>query len=99
MTVQVGGGADEDRLGVPQSAPVNQFSISLACELLPHDPLALAKCCECLALLVRDLAHITPSNLRGCIQCIRVFVEASLHGGEGSPFISRSDARGPLMSL
>lgn len=79
--ILVGGGADEDRLGVPQSAPVNQFSISLACELLPHDPLALAKCCECLALLVRDLAHITPSNLRGCIQCIRVFVEASLHGG------------------
>ncbi|CAN7991432.1 unnamed protein product, partial [Ixodes pacificus] len=79
--ILVGGGADEDRLGVPRSAPVNQFSISLACELLPHDPLALAKCCECLALLVRDLAHITPSNLRGCIQCIRVFVEASLHGG------------------
>ncbi|CAN7993472.1 unnamed protein product, partial [Ixodes hexagonus] len=81
--ILVGGGTDEDRLGVPRSgaAPVNQFSISLACELLPHDPLALAKCCECLALLVRDLAHITPSNLRGCIQCIRVFVEASLHGG------------------
>ncbi|XP_037525238.1 Golgi-specific brefeldin A-resistance guanine nucleotide exchange factor 1 isoform X1 [Rhipicephalus sanguineus] len=74
-----GGGAEEERSH--SAAPVNQFSISLACELLPHDPFALAKCCECLAFLVRDLAHITPNNLHGCIQCIRVFVEASLHGG------------------
>lgn len=74
-----GGGAEEERSR--SAAPVNQFSISLACELLPHDPFALAKCCECLAFLVRDLAHITPNNLHGCIQCIRVFVEASLHGG------------------
>ncbi|KAL1421274.1 hypothetical protein MTO96_023245 [Rhipicephalus appendiculatus] len=73
------GGAEEERSH--SAAPVNQFSISLACELLPHDPFALAKCCECLAFLVRDLAHITPNNLHGCIQCIRVFVEASLHGG------------------
>lgn len=74
-----GGGAEEERSH--SAAPVNQFSISLACDLLPHDPFSLAKCCECLAFLVRDLAHITPSNLHGCIQCIRVFVEASLHGG------------------
>ncbi|XP_077538391.1 sec7 domain-containing protein garz [Haemaphysalis longicornis] len=79
-----GGGAgaeEEQQRGRSAAPPVNQFSISLACELLPHDPFALAKCCECLAFLVRDLAHITPSNLHGCIQCIRVFVEASLHGG------------------
>lgn len=77
--ILVSGGGAEERSH--SAAPVNQFSISLACELLPHDPFALAKCCECLAFLVRDLAHITPNNLHGCIQCIRVFVEASLHGG------------------
>uniref|UniRef100_A0A2R5LB52 Putative pattern-formation protein/guanine nucleotide exchange factor n=1 Tax=Ornithodoros turicata TaxID=34597 RepID=A0A2R5LB52_9ACAR len=67
-----------------RGSPTNQYSIMLACDLMPHDPFALAKCCECLAFLVRDMAHITQSNVAGCIRCIRVFVEASLHGGQNA---------------
>lgn len=45
----------------------------------PHDPYGLVKCCESLAFLVRDVAHITPYNFDNCVHCIRTFVEASLH--------------------
>lgn len=51
------------------------------CELCfagPHDPVSLIKCCESLAFLVRDVAHITPYNFDICVHCIRTFVEASL---------------------
>ncbi|KAG8226682.1 hypothetical protein J437_LFUL005496, partial [Ladona fulva] len=58
----------------------NQFSIVHDRELLGHDPYALVKCCECLAFLVRDLAHITPYNFENCVHCLRTFVEASLNG-------------------
>jgi brefeldin A-resistance guanine nucleotide exchange factor 1 len=59
--------------------PVNQFSIVHERELLPHDPYALVKCCESLAFLIRDVAHITPYNFENCVHCIRTFVEASLN--------------------
>ncbi|XP_066992463.2 Golgi-specific brefeldin A-resistance guanine nucleotide exchange factor 1 [Anabrus simplex] len=59
--------------------PVNQFSIVHERELLVHDPYSLVKCCESLAFLVRDVAHITPYNFENCIHCIRTFVEASLN--------------------
>ncbi|KAJ9591987.1 hypothetical protein L9F63_001499, partial [Diploptera punctata] len=62
--------------------PVNQFSIVHERELLPHDPFALVKCCESLAFLVRDVAHITPYNFENCVHCIRTFVEASLNGND-----------------
>ena len=61
--------------------PINQFSIVHERELGPHDPYALVKCCESLAFLVRDLAHITPYNFENCVHCIRTCVEASLHTG------------------
>ncbi|GLH14697.1 Golgi-specific brefeldin A-resistance guanine nucleotide exchange factor 1 [Gryllus bimaculatus] len=60
--------------------PINQFSIVLERELVAHDPFGLVKCCESLAFLVRDVAHITPYNFENCIHCIRTFVEASLNG-------------------
>ena len=60
--------------------PVNQFSIVHERELLPHDPYGLVKCCESLAFLIRDVAHITPYNFENCVRCIRTFVEASLNG-------------------
>lgn len=53
----------------------------LGVDLQHHDPFALVKCCETLAFLVRDVAHITPFNYRVGVQCIRIFVEASLNGG------------------
>ncbi|XP_023706010.1 Golgi-specific brefeldin A-resistance guanine nucleotide exchange factor 1 isoform X5 [Cryptotermes secundus] len=62
--------------------PVNQFSIVHERELLPHDPYGLVKCCESLAFLIRDVAHITPYNFENCVQCIRTFVEASLNGND-----------------
>lgn len=46
-----------------------------------HDPRAFIKCCETLAFLVRDAAHVTPENFESCVQCLRTFVEASLNGG------------------
>ncbi|XP_047109298.1 Golgi-specific brefeldin A-resistance guanine nucleotide exchange factor 1 isoform X1 [Schistocerca piceifrons] len=60
----------------------NQFSIVHERELLAHDPYAHVKCCESLAFLVRDVAHITPYNFEHCVHCIRTFVEASLNGSE-----------------
>lgn len=60
--------------------PINQFSIVLERELLAHDTYGLVKCCESLAFLIRDVAHITPYNFENCIHCIRTFVEASLNG-------------------
>lgn len=62
--------------------PVNQFSIVHERELLPHDPYGLVKCCESLAFLIRDVAHITPYNFENCVHCIRTFVEASLNGSK-----------------
>ncbi|XP_035213232.1 Golgi-specific brefeldin A-resistance guanine nucleotide exchange factor 1-like isoform X2 [Stegodyphus dumicola] len=64
-----------------QPLPVNQYNIVLHRELLQHDPIAFLKCCESLAFLVRDAAHITTENFESCVHCIRTFVEASTHGG------------------
>lgn len=64
--------------------PLHPRSLShfdLGVDLQPHDPFALVKCCETLAFIVRDVAHITPFNYRVGVQCIRIFVEASLNGG------------------
>lgn len=61
--------------------PVNQFNIILELQLQAHDPYSFVKCCESLAFLVRDVAHITPHNFESCVHCIRTFVEASLDGG------------------
>ncbi|KAK6628289.1 hypothetical protein RUM43_002101 [Polyplax serrata] len=60
----------------------SQNNVAFENELLFHDPFALVKCCESLAFLVRDVAHITPFNFEYCIHCIRTFVEASLNGTE-----------------
>ena len=58
----------------------SQSNVDFDQELLFHDPFALVKCCESLAFLVRDVAHITPFNFEYCVHCIRTFVEASLNG-------------------
>uniref|UniRef100_A0A8D8XWE5 Golgi-specific brefeldin A-resistance guanine nucleotide exchange factor 1 n=2 Tax=Cacopsylla melanoneura TaxID=428564 RepID=A0A8D8XWE5_9HEMI len=60
----------------------NEFFLSVEKELFAHDPFALVKCCESLAFLVRDAAHITPYNFENCVRCIRTFVEAILETGE-----------------
>lgn len=55
---------------------VNQYKIDLDEGLDQHDKKAFLKCCEILAFLVRDAAHITPDNFESCIHCLRTFVEA-----------------------
>ncbi len=45
-----------------------------------HDALAFLKCCESLAFLIRDVAHITPHNFSRCVESLRIFVEASYLG-------------------
>ncbi|GFS40758.1 golgi-specific brefeldin A-resistance guanine nucleotide exchange factor 1 [Nephila pilipes] len=64
-----------------QPMPVNQYNIVLHRELLSHDSYAFLKCCESLAFLVRDAAHITTENFESCVHCIRTFVEASTNRG------------------
>lgn len=65
-----------------RTLPPSQYSLALEQNLGPHDPSGLIKCCESLAFLVRDVAHITPYNFDDCVHCIRTFVEASLHGSK-----------------
>lgn len=43
-----------------------------------HDALSFVKCCECLAFLVRNIAHITPYNFTKCVSVIKNFARASL---------------------
>nr|CAD7196617.1 unnamed protein product [Timema douglasi] len=77
--ILVGKEGDIQPLQVQGPRTVNQYTIvPLERELLPHDPFALLKCCESLAFLVRDVAHITPYNFENCVHCIRTFVEATL---------------------
>uniref|UniRef100_A0A1B6FF78 SEC7 domain-containing protein n=3 Tax=Cuerna arida TaxID=1464854 RepID=A0A1B6FF78_9HEMI len=73
--IMVGREGDIQPLNRPLS---NVFSPSSERDLASHDPFSLVKCCESLAFLVRDVAHITPYNFENCVHCIRTFVEASL---------------------
>ena len=68
--------------GPAAAAPVNQYNIALTEELKYHDSRALLKCCETLAFLVRDAAHVTPHNFASCVHCLRTFIEASINGGK-----------------
>ncbi|PAA90976.1 hypothetical protein BOX15_Mlig021028g3, partial [Macrostomum lignano] len=61
--------------------PVNQYSIALQEDLRHHDTKALVRACETLSFVIRDSAHVTPANFESCIHALRVFIEASLHGG------------------
>lgn len=51
------------------------------CKLMEHSPVALVKCWDSLAFVVRNVAHITPYNFEICVRCIRTFVEASMTYG------------------
>lgn len=61
---------------------MNQYSLTLGQDLGQHDTKSLIKCVETLSFIVRDAAHVTPDNFELCVRAIRVFVEASLNGGE-----------------
>jgi len=69
---------------------VNQYSLTLGQDHGQHDTKSLIKCVETLSFIVRDAAHVTPDNFELCVRAIRVFVEASLNGGEASTCIEKS---------
>lgn len=90
---EIEGGALSRHAGTMVGSPpgFNQYSIELSDEcnggsaisrmVATHDMRSLIKCCETLAFLVRDAAHITPHNFTSCVHTIRTFVEASVDGG------------------
>ncbi|KAI4455886.1 guanyl-nucleotide exchange factor [Holotrichia oblita] len=78
---------------VGRTPPATSYSLALERNLGPHDKSGLVKCCESLAFLVRDVAHITPYNFDDCVHCIRTFVEASLHESKRSRKNSKRDSR------
>ncbi|GJQ80967.1 putative regulation of ARF protein signal transduction [Trypoxylus dichotomus] len=78
---------------VGRTPPATSYSLALERNLGPHDKSGLVKCCESLAFLVRDVAHITPYNFDDCVHCIRTFVEASLHEPKRSRKNSKRDSR------
>ncbi|KAK2190133.1 hypothetical protein NP493_86g03005 [Ridgeia piscesae] len=70
----------DDTENTKRQIPINQYNIALNEELCYHDAKSLIKCCETLAFLVRDAAHITPHNFESCVHAIRTFVEANVNG-------------------
>lgn len=60
-------------------------SIIYPCKLMPHSPVALVKCWDSLAFIVRNVAHITPYNFDICVRCLRTFVEATMTYGCSKP--------------
>ncbi|XP_069096639.1 Golgi-specific brefeldin A-resistance guanine nucleotide exchange factor 1 isoform X1 [Pleurodeles waltl] len=66
------------------SPHINQYSLTIGVDLGTHDTKSLMKSIESLSFIVRDAAHVTPENFELCVKTIRVFVEASLNGGNKS---------------
>lgn len=66
----------------PTLIPFDPEVLVLNKNLHTHDPKAFLKCCETLAFIVRDAAHITPENFSACVKCVRTFIEASINGGK-----------------
>lgn len=74
------------------NSPVH--SLVYPCKLMRHSTFALIKCWDCLAFIVRNVAHITPYNFESCVKCIRTFVEASMNGGNLNPANSMNVRKG-----
>lgn len=74
---------DKDATDDSQSRGATQAvaTVVYTCKLMQHSPIALVKCWDSLAFVVRNVAHITPYNFEICVKCIRTFVEASMTFG------------------
>lgn len=74
---------DKDAADDQQRKNPNQVvtTVVYPCKLMQHSPIALVKCLDSLAFVVRNVAHITPFNFEMCVKCIRTFVEASMTFG------------------
>ncbi|CAH2092608.1 unnamed protein product [Euphydryas editha] len=67
-----------------ESAPIIH-TVDLEVEqvtLRPHRSTALARCVEALALVIRDVAHVTPHNCRAAVRCVRLLARATLHSSK-----------------
>ncbi|CAH4030230.1 unnamed protein product [Pieris brassicae] len=63
--------------------------------LRAHRSSALARCAEALALVIRDVAHVTPHNCRAAVKAVRLLARATLHSGKSSKSRSgRKSGRG-----
>lgn len=71
--------AGDEKRQIPTAPTI--ASVVYTCKLMPHSPVALVKCWDSLAFVVRNVAHITPYNFEICVKCIRTFVEASMTYG------------------
>ncbi|XP_045774639.1 Golgi-specific brefeldin A-resistance guanine nucleotide exchange factor 1 isoform X2 [Maniola jurtina] len=60
--------------------------------LRPHRSTALARCVEALALVIRDVAHVTPHNCRAAVRCVRLMAKATLQSGRNA--VRKDDRRG-----
>ncbi|XP_050664644.1 Golgi-specific brefeldin A-resistance guanine nucleotide exchange factor 1 isoform X2 [Leptidea sinapis] len=47
-----------------------------------HRSAALARCTEALALVIRDVAHVTPHNCRAAVRALRLLAAATLQAGK-----------------
>ena len=65
---------------VSQKDIINYDNLLQGKKIVIQDSLAFLKCCESLAFLIRDVAHITPHNFSQCVSTLRIFVEASYSG-------------------
>ncbi|CAK1550371.1 unnamed protein product [Leptosia nina] len=52
--------------------------------LRAHRSSALARCAEALALVIRDVAHVTPHNCRAAVRAVRLLARATLHSGKSN---------------
>ncbi|XP_059608620.1 Golgi-specific brefeldin A-resistance guanine nucleotide exchange factor 1 isoform X2 [Phlebotomus argentipes] len=74
---------NKDAADVQMARPLSPINtLAYTCKLVEHSPVALVKCWDSLAFIVRNVAHITPYNFESCVRCMRTFVEASLNGGQ-----------------
>nr|XP_023015700.1 Golgi-specific brefeldin A-resistance guanine nucleotide exchange factor 1 [Leptinotarsa decemlineata] len=81
-----------------RTVPPTQYELCLEKNLGIHDPRSMMKCCESLAFLVRDVAHITPYNFDICVHCIRTFVEANVQSCNGTKRFANHESRPRIKS-
>ncbi|XP_075980104.1 sec7 domain-containing protein garz [Anticarsia gemmatalis] len=82
---------------VKNSSEVRSPEAEGSVTLRAHRASALSRCAEALALVVRDVAHVTPYNCRAAVRAVRIFASATLHHGKKSSK-SRSGRKSRLSS-
>ncbi|CAG4951286.1 unnamed protein product [Colias eurytheme] len=62
--------------------------------LRAHRSSALSRCVEALALVIRDVAHVTPHNCRAAVRAVRLLARATLHSGKTSKLRDNRKSKG-----